>query len=80
MTQEEKREIIREANGSLTSQNYGENKSVEIAQELGECEGIIPDIPTNLNDTIAIDIVGPLPITPRGYILSELGKRTSRNY
>ena len=96
LTQEEKREIIREAHGSLTSQHYGENKSVEKVRELGEwkgieqeivdfvkkcptckiqkgvrikrqCEGIIPDTPTNPNDTIAMDMVGPLPITPRGY-------------
>ena len=96
LTQEEKREIIREAHGSLTSQHYGENKGVKKARELREwkgmeqeivdfvkkcltckvqkgvrikcqCEGIILDTLTNPNDTIAMDIVGPLPITPRGY-------------
>ena len=88
--------LTREAHGSLTSQHYEENKSVEKAGQLGEwkgmeqeivdfvgkcpicqiqkgirikrhCEGIIPETPTNPKDTTAVDIVGPLPITPRGY-------------
>ena len=36
LAQEEKREIIREAHGSLTTQHYGENKSVEKSRELGK--------------------------------------------
>ena len=39
LTQEEKKEIIREAYGTLTSQHCGENKSVEKARELGEWIG-----------------------------------------
>ena len=37
-----------------------------------QSESIIPDIPLNPNDKIALDIFGPLPTTPRGnkYILS----------
>ena len=32
-----------------------------------QCEGIISDTQINPNDNIDMNIVGPLPITPRGY-------------
>ena len=37
-----------------------------------QAESIIPDIPINPNDKVALDIFGPLPVTLKGnkYILS----------
>ena len=32
-----------------------------------QCQGIIPDTPTNPNNITAMDVVGPLLITPKGY-------------
>ncbi|XP_033230383.1 uncharacterized protein LOC117181620 [Belonocnema kinseyi] len=65
---EEKQNLLREAHGNVATGHFGE----KLTRIRPKVEAVIPEMPTQPNDKIAMDIVGPLPETTCGnkYILS----------
>ena len=44
MTQQEKHDILKESHRSVMTQHYGENKTIELARNLGEWRGLETDV------------------------------------